>query len=87
MVLVASQPIKRGQEVTDNYGMDFLNVNRTLRRKWLQVYVDIRLFEILAVTKKRGQSSNRIKLPKKVLVSSFENIKYNPTKVEIIKYG
>ena len=67
MVLVASQPIKRGQEVTDNYGMDFLNVNRTLRRKWLQVYVDIRLFEILAVTKKRGQSSNRIKLPKKYL--------------------
>ena len=67
MVLVASQPIKRGQEVTDNYGMDFLNVNRTLRRNWLQVRGYIRLFEILAVAQTRGQSSNRIKLLKKYL--------------------
>ena len=37
MVLVASQPIRRGQEVADNYGMHFLSSSRTFRRNWLQV--------------------------------------------------
>ena len=35
MVVVASQTIRRGQEVTDNYGMHFLNTGRTVRRQWL----------------------------------------------------
>ena len=44
MVLVASQPIRRGQEVTDNYGMHFLNFNRSVRRKWLKVQLCIDIF-------------------------------------------
>ena len=37
MVLVACQPIRNGEEVTDNYGMHFTVNNRNLRRNWLQV--------------------------------------------------
>ena len=37
MVLVASQPIKKGDEVTDNYGMHFTVNNINTRRSWLQV--------------------------------------------------
>ena len=37
MVLVASQPIRRGEEVSDNYGQHFLTSSRTIRRNWLQV--------------------------------------------------
>ena len=37
IVLVASQDIKPGDEVTDNYGMHFLNTTRNIRQKWLQV--------------------------------------------------
>ena len=36
MVVVASQVIRRGQEVTDNYGMHFLNTPRAERRQWLK---------------------------------------------------
>ena len=36
MVVVASQAIRRGQEVTDNYGMHFLNTGRGRRRDWLR---------------------------------------------------
>ena len=37
IVVVASQPIRRGQEVSDNYGMHFLTSSRSIRRNWLQV--------------------------------------------------
>ena len=36
MVVVASQVIRRGQEVTDNYGMHFLNTETSKRREWLR---------------------------------------------------
>lgn len=36
MVLVASQPVRRGAEVTDNYGMHFLNTAAQLRGRWLR---------------------------------------------------
>ena len=36
MVVVASQVIRKGQEVTDNYGMHFLNTGRAVRRQWLR---------------------------------------------------
>merc|ERR1711892_246465 len=38
MVLVACQLIRKGQEVTDNYGMHFTATNRNLRRSWLQEF-------------------------------------------------
>ena len=37
MVLVASHTIYPGQEVTDNYGMHFLNNNKPIRQRWLEV--------------------------------------------------
>ena len=37
IVLVASQPIRKGEEVTDNYGMHFLNDHKPQRQKWLRV--------------------------------------------------
>ena len=36
MVLVACQPVRRGAEVTDNYGMHFLNTAAELRGRWLR---------------------------------------------------
>ena len=36
MVLVACQPVRRGAEVTDNYGMHFLNTAAQLRGRWLR---------------------------------------------------
>ena len=37
IVLVASQPIRKGEEVTDNYGMHFLNDHKAQRQNWLRV--------------------------------------------------
>ena len=37
IVVVACQPIRKGKEVTDNYGMHFTVKNRNVRRSWLQV--------------------------------------------------
>ena len=37
MVLMATRPIRKGDEVTDNYGMHFTTNGKHLRRKWLQV--------------------------------------------------
>ena len=39
MVLVASQPIRQGEEVSDNYGMHFLTSSRAVRRNWLEVEI------------------------------------------------
>ena len=37
IILVASQPIRKGDEITDNYGMHFLNNHKAQRQDWLQV--------------------------------------------------
>jgi len=36
IILVASQPIRKGDEITDNYGMHFLNNHKAQRQDWLQ---------------------------------------------------
>jgi len=38
IVVVACQPIRKGKEVTDNYGMHFTVKNRNVRRSWLQEF-------------------------------------------------
>jgi len=38
LVVVASQPIRKGEEVTDNYGMHFTSAARTQRKSWLQTH-------------------------------------------------